>query len=429
MQEITIKKDAAQVTQKRYRFHYGWVVVVITFLTLLISSGIRSTPGVLIVPLEQYFHWNRTVITFALAINLLLYGLGGPFAAALIEKYGLRRITMFALVLLALGTSLSTWMKAPWQLILTWGIMVGLGSSFISMVLGAIVGNLWFKKHKGLVVGLLSASGATGQVLFLPLIAKAEAISGWQTAVWIIAITSFVITISVFFFMRNKPSDLGLLPYGATEPDNVQVSSNINPLLTAFNGLKVAIKSREFWLLSSSFFVCGASSLGLIGTHFIPAATEKGINQVTAASLLALTGFFTIFGTTASGWLTDRYDSRWLLFWYYGLRGMALLFLPHVLGHSNISLFIFVFFYGLDAFATIPPTVRLSSEIFNKQGSIVYGWIFAMHQIGAASAAFGGGVLHNWVGDYQAAFISGGILCLVASGLVIRIRRIVPVKN
>lgn len=406
---------------KQYPVHYAWIIAAITFFTILNSAGIRSTPGVLIVPLEQYFHWDRSTITFAIAINLLLYGLCGPFAAALIERYGARLIVIFSVAMLAAATGLSTLMKSPWQYILTWGLMVGLGSGFTSTVLGATIVNKWFEKRKGLVLGLLTAATATGQLLFLPLIAKAVQSVGWQVAVSITSGSTLLITMLVFIFMRNEPSDIGVLPYGASAVRYAKTSSN--PIKLALDTLKTAVKSKEFWLLSGSFFVCGASTNGLIGTHFIPAAVEKGINEVTAASLLALMGAVNIVGTTASGWLSDRYDNRWLLFWYYSLRGISLLFLPHVLGSGYISFGLFIIFYGLDWIATVPPTVKIAADVFGSQGGIVYGWIFAIHQLGAASAAFGGGALHSWMGDYRAAFISAGILCLLASGLVMNIDR------
>lgn len=428
MQEINFENTIP--TQKNPKaFHYSWIVAAITFFTLLISAGIRSTPGVLIVPLEEYFHWDRTVITFALAINLALYGLCGPFSAALIDRYGVRKVSIYALLILVIGTSLSTWIKTPWQLILTWGVMVGLGTGFTSSVLGAVVANQWFKKHKGLVVGIFSASGAAGQLLFLPILAKVVESKGWQMSVWITALSALFITILVFLFLRNQPSDLGILPYGGKEAENVQIKTNLNPFKSAFNGLKIGIKSMEFWLLSGSFFVCGASTNGLIGTHFIPAAMEKGYTEVTAAGFLAVIGIFNIIGTTISGWLSDRFDNRWLLFWYYGLRGLSLLFLPQALGSSYLSLGIFIFFYGLDWIATVPPTVRLSSEVFGQEGSIVFGWIFAVHQLGAAAAAFGGGALHTWMGNYQSTFIISGVLCLIASGLVMKIRHRAPAKS
>ncbi|HEX3031409.1 MAG TPA: MFS transporter [Bacillota bacterium] len=420
MEELsTGTRNTSQLPPSRVPFHYAWLVAAVTFLTLLISAGIRSTPGVLIVPLEQYFHWDRTVITFALAINLALYGFCGPFAAALIEKYGARRIILAALALLAAAAALSTRMQAPWQLILTWGIMVGVGTGFTSSVLGAVVANKWFKERKGLVVGILTASGAAGQLVFLPLLARAATSGGWQSAVWLSAAATLVVTVMVFIFMKNKPSDVGLLPYGALRDEAGPAESK--PLKAVMAGLRRGIKSREFWLLSGSFFVCGASTNGLIGTHFIPAAIDKGISEVTAASLLALTGGFNIIGTTLSGWLSDRYNNRWLLFWYYGLRGLSLLFLPHAFGAGYLSLGLFIVFYGLDWIATVPPTVRLTTEVFGEQGGVVYGWIFAIHQLGAAAAAFGGGALHTWMGDYRAVFIISGVLCLLASGLVLRI--------
>ena len=300
--------------------------------------------------------------------------------------------------------------------------MVGIGTGFTSGVLGAVVVNKWFVERKGLVVGLLTAGSATGQLIFLPLLANTIEGNGWQMAVRITAGSTLLITIAVFFLMRNKPSELGLLPYGAKAYSETQTHINNNPLQLAFNGLKSAVRAKEFWLLSGSFFVCGASTNGLIGTHFIPAAMEEGINEVTAASLLALMGAVNIVGTTASGWLSDRFDNRWLLFWYYSLRGLSLLFLPHVFGSGYISFGLFILFYGLDWIATVPPTVRITSDVFGSQGSIVYGWIFAVHQLGAASAAFGGGALHSWMGNYTAAFITAGVFCLLASGLVINIR-------
>lgn len=418
--------DSSHLAKKKYPFHYAWVVAAVTFFTILVSAGIRSTPGVLIVPLEEYFSWDRTQITFAVAINLLLYGLFAPFAAALIERYGARRVMLISLGLLAAATGFSTGMKAPWQLILTWGLMVGAGTGCISSILGAAVVNKWFKERKGLVVGLLTASMAAGQLIFLPVLAKAVETNGWQLAVWITTASTVTITVLVFFLMRDKPSDVGLFPYGASA--QIETGLADNPFKAAFDGLKKAVIVKEFWLLSGSFFVCGATTNGLIGTHFIPASVEKGLSEVTAASLLALMGVVNIIGTTASGWLTDRYDNRWLLFWYYALRGLSLVFLPHVLGSGYFSFGLFVLFYGLDWLATVPPTVRLTTEIFGSHGGIVYGWIFVFHQLGSALAAVAGGAMHGWLGSYTAAFIIAGVFCMVASGLVMNIRRAIGIS-
>jgi predicted MFS family arabinose efflux permease len=410
--------------EKSFKFHYGWIVTCIAFLTLLVSAGVRSTPGVLIVPLEHAFGWDSMSTTFPLAINLALYGLCGPFAAAIMEKYGIKRVMVYALILLAIGTGLSGWMKTTWQFTLLWGLVIGIGTGFSSSVLGAVITNRWFKERKGLVMGILTASGATGQLIFLPFLAKLATNMSWKMTVWATSLASLIVVIFVLIFMRERPSDIGVSPYGATEM--VQPSPFLlrNPFTSAFEGLKIGIASREFWLLAGSFFVCGLSTNGLIGTHLIPACMEHGMSEVTAASMLAFMGIFDIIGTTISGWLSDRWDSRWLLFWYYGLRGLSLVFLPTALDSSSMwGLTVFAIFYGLDWVATVPPTVRLCNNIFGEQSGIVFGWIWASHQFGAATAAFGGGTLHAFVGSYAFIFIFAGILCVVASAFVIQIQK------
>lgn len=411
------------LSTKSPKFHYAWIIAGIAFLTLLVSAGVRSTPGVLMIPLEKEFGWGRTIITFSLAINLALYGICGPFAAALINRYGIKRIMVWALIMLGIGTGLSSLMKATWQLTILWGLVVGLGTGFTSSVLGVVIVNEWFTERRGLVTGLLSASVATGQLVFLPLLAKVVVAYGWQAAVWVPAISAFMVALLVIIFMRDKPNDLGILPYGSLVAPEKEPELLVNPFISAFDCLRSSIRYKDFWLLAGSFFVCGASTNGLIGTHFIPASIESGIPEVTAAGLLAFIGIFNMIGTTVSGWLSDRFDNRWLLFWYYGLRGMSLFFLPHALGSSFLGLVVFIVFYGLDWVATVPPTVRMTTEIFGKQSGVVFGWIFASHQIGAATAALGGGALHTWLGDYQVTFISAGILAVMAAGLVLKIRR------
>jgi sugar phosphate permease len=405
-------------------FHYGWIVISIAFLTLLVSAGVRSTPGVLIVPLEHSFGWDSMSTTFPLAINLALYGLCGPFAAAIMEKYGIKRVMVYALILLAVGTGLSGWMKTTWEFSLLWGVIIGIGTGFTSSVLGAVITNRWFKERKGLVMGILTASGATGQLVFLPLLAKLATDISWQMTVWVTSLASLIVVLLVLIFMRERPSDVGVPPYGATEMVKPSQSLLKNPFHSALEGLRIGIRSREFWLLAGSFFVCGLSTNGLIGTHLIPACMEHGMSEVTAASMLAFMGIFDIIGTTLSGLLSDRWDSRWLLFWYYGLRGLSLVFLPTALDSTSIwGLTVFAIFYGLDWVATVPPTVRLCNNIFGKQSGIVFGWIWASHQLGAATAAFGGGTLHAFIGSYSFIFIFAGILCVVASAFVIQIQK------
>ncbi|MBP1931432.1 MFS transporter [Ammoniphilus resinae] len=417
MNEIETKQKSSSIY---------WIIVAITFLTLLISAGVRSTPGILIVPLEESLGWERSAVTFPLAINLILYGLCGPFAAALMERYGVKPIMVFALLLLSIGTGVSSFMTAEWHMTLLWGLVVGLGAGLTSSVLGAVIANKWFKERRGFIVGIFTASGATGQLIFLPLFAKIVSEYQWQAVVWVTSIASLVLVLLVFGFMRNKPSDVGRLPYGADETVGIEDSpapANSGIFTVAWAGLKLGVRSKEFWLLAISFFVCGLSTNGLIGTHFIPACIDVGIPEVRAAGMLAVMGIFDIAGTLASGWFTDRWDSRWLLFWYYGLRGLSLMLFPFALGDSNFYFILFIVFYGLDWVATVPPTVRLCNDKFGKQSGVVFGWIWASHQLGAATAAYGGGLLYSLFGDYELAFLLAGISCLVASGLVINIRK------
>jgi MFS family permease len=403
------------------RFHYAWVVAAVTFIALMGAAGFRATPSVLIVPLQNEFGWNRAVISVAVSINLVLFGLTGPFAAALMDRFGLRVVTVGALITVATGALLTTVMDAPWQLYLLWGVVVGLGTGCMASVLAATVAGRWFVHRRGLVLGALTAAGATGQLIFLPWLGWLAQNPGWRLASIAVAGAALAVVPIVAIFLRNRPSDLGLRAYGATETDSAPATVG-SPIMNAFRGLRLGVRSRDFWLLGGSFFICGASTNGLIGTHLIPASIDHGMTEVTAASLLAVIGVFDVVGTLASGYLTDRFDSRWLLFFYYGLRGLSLLLLPYVFGSPAFALILFIVFYGLDWVATVPPTVQIARRIFGAQNfAIVYGWIFAAHQIGAASIAFAAGAVRTVFGDYQIAFMSSGLLCLVAAGLVLRI--------
>lgn len=408
----------------RGRLHYGWIIAAVTFVVLLSAAGIRSTPGVLMIPLEKEFGWTRATVSLAVSVNLLLYGLFGPFAAALMDRFGVRRVMLASLGLVAAGVGLTTVMRSAWQLVFLWGIVVGLGTGTVALVLGAYIANRWFVERRGLVMGLLTASTATGQLIFLPLLASLVVRHGWRAAVVVLTAVALAMIPFVALLMRNTPEDLGLRPYGAAaeDPEMPPLATGGNPFAVALSALGRGFKSRDFWLLAGSFYICGASTNGLIGTHLIPASMEHGIAEVAAASLLATMGVFDLIGTTLSGWLTDRWDSRYLLCWYYGLRGLSLLFLPYALGTQFVALAAFVVFYGLDWIATVPPTVRLAADIFGKRNvGVMYGWIAASHQLGAATAAFGAGALRTWLGSYQVAFMISGLLCLIASGLVIRI--------
>lgn len=400
--------------------------MAVTFVTIMSAAGIRSIPGVLILPLESEFHWSRAVISLAVSVNLFLYGLCGPFASAIVERVGMRRTIIAALLTLAGALVLATQLQQIWQLIVLWGVLVGLGSGAMAGWMAATVANRWFVERRGLVVGALTAAGATGQLIFLPILASAVVSIGWRPALLIVATVIVAVIPLVARFIRNFPEDVGVTAYGAPPTSDLarRTLPTGNPFANAWTTLRRCAGNRDFLLLSGSFFICGASTNGLISTHLIPASVEHGIPEVTAASMLAVIGVFDVVGTTVSGWLSDRFDSRWLLVWYYSLRGLSLLFLPYAYNSGYFGLSLFVVFYGLDWVATVPPTVRLTADIFGKRNvGTVFAWILATHQLGAASIAFGAGALRAWLGDYQAAFMLSGVLCLFAAGLVIRIGR------
>jgi predicted MFS family arabinose efflux permease len=402
--------------------HYGWIAVAATFLCLLAAAGVRATPGVLMVPWQQSLGWSRGTISLALAINVFLYGLMGPFAAACMQRFGIRRTVLSALALLALTVAASSRMSSSWQLMLAWGVLVGTGSGFVAVVLGAAVVNRWFVERRGLMMGILTASTATGQLVFLPMLAAVVEHGGWRPVVWIVAGVAAAVAAIAALLLPESPQELGLRPYGAKGPE-AAAAAHGNPIAIAFRTLGRAVRVRDFWLLSASFFVCGFSANGLIGTHLISACIDAGLPPTAGAKLLALMGVFDLIGTTLSGWLSDRYDSRLLLFFYYGLRGLALIYLPYS-AYAEPGLLVFAVFYGLDWIATVPPTVRLTTQAFGSQdGPVVFGWIVACHQLGAAVAAYGAGVLRDALGSYNVAYFSAGAVCVLAALMVTTIGR------
>lgn len=413
--------NASTVTKSKV--YYGWIVVLITFVTLLVSAGIRSMPSILMLPFEKEFGWNRGGISSVISVGIFLYGLVGPFSAALLERFGIRRVLAVSIGVLALSLSVTPLMTALWQFEILWGLVAGLGTGMMANVLGVTVANHWFVKRKGLVVGILTASAATGQLLFLPMLAKITVSVGWRYAIFSTVAVLAVLFIIIVIWMRNHPYDVGAAPYGTEEliqPAPFRGNLFLAPLLA----LRSALANKTFWLLAGTFFFCGFSTNGLIGTHLIPACGDYGIPEVMAAGLLALMGLFDLFGTTLSGWLSDRFDSRWLLFWYYGLRGLSLLFLPYALEASPAALLVFSVFYGLDWIATVPPTVKLSAQEFGKEKSgMIFGWVVVAHQIGASVAAYGAGAMREWLGSYTVPFIAAGFVCLFASLMAIRISR------
>ncbi len=411
-------------TARRPRLHPAWTVAAVAFVALVGAAGFRATPGVLIEPLHQEFGWSTATISVAVSVNLLLFGLTAPFAAALMDRFGVRRVVAVALTLVSVGSGLTVFMTHAWQLIVCWGVLVGLGTGSMALVFGATVANRWFTERRGLVVGILTAGGAAGQLVFLPLLSLLVQRHGWRTAALTVSGAALLVVPLVVVFLRERPSDLGLLPYGATVAVPAPVQT-VSPARAALDALRFAAGTRAFWLLAGGFAICGATTNGLVGTHFIPAAHDHGMGMTTAASLLALVGVFDIVGTIASGWLTDRTDSRVLLGWYYLLRGLSLFALPVLFAATpQARILLFVVFYGLDWVATVPPTVALCRQQFGDRGTLVFGWVFASHQVGAALAAGLAGLLRTRLGSYDAAWVGAGALCLVAAGLSVTIGRV-----
>jgi MFS family permease len=407
----------------RRRVHYGWVVMAIVFLTMLMSSAALGLPGALLRPLSREFGWNTEQISSALAVRFALYGLMGPFAAILIERYGLRRIVVIAMTLIAAGLLLATRMTALWQLFLLWGLVLGLGSGMTALVLGATVANRWFERRRGLVLGMLTASSATGQLIFLPLAASLIERHGWRVAVLPVVVGGCAIALLAACFLRERPQDVGLVPFGAAATPRAGAVAPWRPRWSEpLAALAQASRSSAFWVLFGTFFVCGLSTNGLIQTHFISLCGDYGLAAVPAASVLAMIGAFDFVGTIMSGWLSDRYDNRKLLFWYYGLRGLSLMWLPH----SDFTLYglsLFAMFYGLDWVATVPPTVKLAGATLDKQrAAMIFGWIFAGHQLGGAVAAYGAGLTRTVMLSYSPALYAAGAACIVAACAVFLIK-------
>jgi MFS family permease len=408
----------------RRGIHYGWAMVAVTFLTALITAASVGAPGIFIVPMQMEFGWNTLEISSALSIRFVLFGLMAPFAAALMNRYGLRTVTITAILVIMVALLLSLSMTKVWQLVALWGVAVGIGAGMTALTLGATVASRWFSHRRGLVIGVLTASTATGQLIFMPILANITDHYGWRWALMLMSVMLAVAGLAVLMIMRDRPGDMGLRPYGDTGDVALATPpvSAASIFAASLNTLRDAAKTRVFWILFSTFFICGATTNGLVQVHLIPMCGDYGISQVKAAGLLAAMGVFDLIGTVASGWLSDRFDNRRLLFWYYGLRGLSLIALPFT-DFSIFGLSVFAVFYGLDWIATVPPTVRLAASRFGaERAGLVFGWIFAGHQIGAAVAAFGAGWSRTALLSYLPAFFTGGVLCLIAAVTILSVR-------
>ncbi len=431
------------------RIHPAWIVAAVAFLALVGAAGFRAAPGVLMVPLQSEFGWSTTVLSAAVSINLVLFGLTAPFAAALMERFGVRVVTSVALVLIGAGSALTVLVNESWQILLTWGLLIGLGTGSMALVFAATIANTWFVKSRGLVIGILTAGSAAGQLVFLPFIAALAQDAGWRQASLLIAAGALAVVPLVLKFLKNSPAEAGVLPYGADAgtvpaagpgaagtagPGPAGTSGaeepSRNAAVRALQVLKRASRVRTFWALAAGFAICGATTNGLIGTHFIPSAHDHGMSTTTAAGLLAVVGIFDIVGTIASGWLTDRFNPRILLAVYYQFRGIGLLVLPLLLSATvQPSMIVFVVIYGLDWVATVPPTAAICREVFGADGSVVFGWVFAAHQLGAAAAALAAGAVRDATGHYTYAWFGAAAMCTIAAVISATIRKDTAAKE
>lgn len=422
---MTAAPQAAPSPERVRRIHPAWIIAFVALIALIGAAGFRAAPGVLMLPLHEEFGWSMAEISLAVTVNLLLYGLIAPFAAALMQRFGIRLVTVIALLIIGAGSALTVFVSSPAQLILTWGMLIGLGTGSMALVFAATITDTWFVKRRGLVSGVLTAGSATGQLIFLPVMALAAEEYGWRTASLIIAGGALLVVPLVWIFLRDRPSDLGVRRYGeAADAPPAPPAPKTNAARLALTALRDAARTRTFWALAAGFAICGATTNGLVGTHFIPSAHDHGMAQTTAAGLLAVVGIFDILGTIASGWLTDRVNPRILLAAYYALRGVGLAFLPSLLSAEvQPSIVIFIVIYGLDWVATVPPTIALCREAFGDRGPLVFGWVFAAHQIGAAIAAVLAGIVRDQTGHYTVAWFAAAGLCAVAAVVSISIRR------
>ncbi len=407
------------------RLHYAWVVLAVMFVAVLCGMGVRAAPGVMIVPLERAFGWSVGTISGAVSLNILLLGLLGPFMAALMEGFGLKRTILLCLALMVAGAALSVFMTAPWQFYLTWGVMIGIGSSAGAIGMATAVVNRWFTLHRGFAIGIMISANAAGQLIFLPLLAALSEHYGWQGVALVLAIVLAAVIPLLAVLLPETPERIGLTPFGGASA-HAATPRGGNPATVAMRGLGRGARSMDFWLLAGSFGICGFSANGLVGTHLIAYCVDHGITEVFAASVTASLGLFSLVGSSVSGWLTDRYNPRVILFWVYGLRGLSLIVLPF-LPFNTLSLSAFAVLYGLDWVATGPPTFALTNEVFGERDApVIISWIYAGHQIGGAMAALGAGSVRGVTGSYMLAFLASGLACMMASMLVLRVTRRAP---
>jgi MFS family permease len=406
------------VKGSRVGLHYGWIVLAALVVVMLLGSGLRAMFGVFIKPMESTFGWDRAALSGAAALSLLLLGAAGPFVGWLADQWGPRRVIMASVVLLGIGTVLTSRVTALWQVYLTAGVLMALGSGGVGMSTAASVAARWFEGRRGLVMGLIGGAMSAGQLVIVPLAVWLTLTLGWrQSYVWL-GLLLFVLAIPLtLFFIHNDPRDRGLRAYGAGEA----ASGTAPTAPERRTGIADAMQVPAFWLLAGSFFVCGYTSNGLVLTHLVPHAAEHGFSEMHAAQALGVMGAMNILGTVASGWICDRFGRKGPLAFYYGVRGLSLLFLLYV---WNVpSLHIFAAIFGLNYISTVPPTTTLTANIFGRYSvGALSGWIFFSHQVGAALGAAIGGWIFQSTGSYAWAFVSAAVMAFLAVPMALAIK-------
>jgi len=400
----------------RRAFFYGWVVVAVTAIIVLVTAGVRSAPGAFLLSMTGEPGWSTASVSFAAAAGLIVFGLAGPISGWMMGRIGVKNVVLVSLVVTGTSLVAASFSREIWQLTLLFGLLSGLGTGLVASVLGPTVATRWFVKDRGLVVGIFGASNSAGQLVFFPLLTGLAIAVGWRTGAVILGALSLLLLVPAALWLKDDPADVGVRARGAVDGDVAHVRPPDRGVMRG------AVRTSDFWFLAGTFFICGATSNGLVGQHFIPHAVDHGFTPVAASSALAVMGVFNFIGTIASGWLTDRVDPRKLLLVYYAFRGVSLLFLPFI--HDTMSIAAFAILFGLDYIATVPPTVALVADRFGQHNvGVVYGWVFASHMVGAAIAAWVAGIVRENVGDYAAAFVAAGWIAIIAGFAALAIRR------
>ena len=403
------------------RLHPAWVVLVAVTVCLLATSGLRATFAVYIKPIEADFGWSRGALSIAAALSLLILGATGPFAGRLADRWGPRRVIVLSLALLGAGSIASAFIGSLWQLYATVGVVMAVGAGGAALSTGSAVVARWFETHRGAAIGVAAGGMSAGQLLVIPLASSITLAHGWRSSFLWLGLGLLVLVLPLgAWLVRNTPEERGLQPFGATGP-----TRSLAEARAAQQSGRVpvteAAQTLPFWLLMATFFVCGYTSAGLIGTHFIPHALEHNFTPMQASAALGVMGAMNIIGTIGAGWLCDRVGRRGPLAIFYFLRGLSLLFLLYV---WNVpSLHFWAALFGLNYISTVPPTTTLTANIYGRFSvGELSGWIFFAHQVGAALAAALAGWVYEWTGSYGPAFISAAVLAFVASGLTLMIR-------